>query len=142
MISATPLKDLVRKVNGRINSRIEYKTDMELYGIPEFWTIATSQGDCEDYALAKAIMLLDEGFPIERMRLATCTVEVGEDHAILIVTVEDGDWIMDNRNFYIVRLEDTGKPPYVLHRLQIPGTNEWEWAADAPELRDSLGSQS
>lgn len=133
-MSPTPLKDLVRAVNGKVNRRLTYKTDLELYQLPDFWTRATSQGDCDDYAVTKAMMLLDEGFPIENMRLATCWVETGEYHAILIVRVEDGDWIMDNRNHFIVRLEDTSRPPYKLHKLQIPGTNEWEFAVGAPEL--------
>jgi predicted transglutaminase-like cysteine proteinase len=130
-VTATPLKDMVRIVNGRINSRVTYATDMELYGVEEFWTQATSQGDCEDYAIAKAVMLLDEGFPHEDMRIATGWTEDHVYHAVLLVRVEDGDWVMDNRHKQIVRLEETG---YQLDKIQVPGTNLWEYAKGSPGL--------
>lgn len=129
-MSKTPLKDMIRMVNGRVNTREGYATDIELYQMPEFWSFASIAGECNDYAITKALMLLDDGFPVENLRLATCWIEEkGKPrtyHAVLIATVEDGDWILDSNFFYIVRLPDTG---YLLDKVQVPGTDYWQVAA-------------
>jgi predicted transglutaminase-like cysteine proteinase len=126
---------MIRMVNGRVNSRVEYKTDIELYKMPEFWSWTAVAGDCEDYALAKARMLMEQGFPVENLRLATCFTEPLEPkneksreyHAILVATVEDGDWLLDNRFHYITRLSDTD---YIMHKIQVAGKNEWEFCEE------------
>src|SRR6476469_2041224 len=39
---------LVRMVNAFVNGAIAPVTDETLYGTPEYWTIPTNAGDCED----------------------------------------------------------------------------------------------
>jgi predicted transglutaminase-like cysteine proteinase len=29
--------ELIREVNGRVNAKFPYKTDLEIYGQPDFW---------------------------------------------------------------------------------------------------------
>ena len=53
--SATPerLSEL-DALNRAVNREIAPATDMEIYGQAEYWTIPTTRGDCEDYALLEA----------------------------------------------------------------------------------------
>ena len=41
------------EVNRNVNRAIKPATDMEIYGVSEYWTLPTDRGDCEDYALLK-----------------------------------------------------------------------------------------
>lgn len=96
-------RKIAEQVNAEVNA-LPYKTDRERYGVAEFWEVAdASGGDCEDYALAKLRRLYRAGFPIERLRLATCYVE-GEHiprhlrgHAVLVIDAPDDFYVLDNR---------------------------------------------
>lgn len=52
---------LAERINLQVNASVSYKTDLEQYGVPEFWTEAGTFGDCEDYALLKRAYLLEQG---------------------------------------------------------------------------------
>jgi predicted transglutaminase-like cysteine proteinase len=62
--SATPerLSEL-DTINRTVNREITPATDMEIYGQAEYWTIPTTRGDCEDYALLKRKRLMARGWP-------------------------------------------------------------------------------
>lgn len=127
------------KVNAEVNFETQYKTDLELYGLLEFWTVANGAGDCDDYALAKRQRLLAAGWPVEKLRLACVFTETSEgrqrlankraggraagDHAVLVVSTSAGDFILDNRFDRPMLLSETG---YDLDRIQVAGSNEWE----------------
>ena len=91
-----PKFSLVEKINTEVNSSVVYRTDSSLYKKEDFWTVADNQGDCEDYALAKRKLLIEMGYE-SSCRLATCWTETGEYHAVLVVTTEEGDYVLDNR---------------------------------------------
>ena len=63
-IEATPqsLSEL-DEVNRSVNHEIEPATDMEVYGVAEYWTLPTTRGDCEDYQLLKRHRLITRGWP-------------------------------------------------------------------------------
>ena len=95
------------KINSDVNKSTKYKPDMTLYEKLDYWdpvSLHNNMGDCEDYALEKRLRLLNEGFDVEDVRLATCWVE-GDDgtpgeggyHAVLIVSTTGGDYCLDNR---------------------------------------------
>ena len=84
-------------INAHVNASTSYCSDATLYGRPEFWEVAAGQGDCEDYALAKRAALLKAGADLDDLRLATCWTENDEYHAVLIVTTDDGEFVLDNR---------------------------------------------
>src|SRR5215510_11762213 len=62
--SATPerLSEL-HSVNQAVNREITPATDLEIYGQTEYWTIPTTRGDCEDFALLKRKRLMARGWP-------------------------------------------------------------------------------
>lgn len=89
--------DTARAANALINNATQYRCDADLYGRVDFWDAATSQGDCEDFALAKRAKLIEGGADPASLRLATCWTEAGDYHAVLIVTTDEGDYVLDNR---------------------------------------------
>ena len=85
-------------INRLVNKVIEPATDMELYGETERWTIPTTKGDCEDYALLKRKMLIERGWPASALLMTVVRDEKGEGHAILTARIAQGDYILDNKN--------------------------------------------
>jgi predicted transglutaminase-like cysteine proteinase len=88
---------LLNRVNRDANSSIVYEDDQKHYGISEYWTIATDgYGDCEDFALTKRKALLEAGLPAGALRIALVLTEARERHAILTVTTDRGDFVLDS----------------------------------------------
>ncbi len=84
-------------VNRSINKIIQPATDMEIYGVSEHWTIPSTRGDCEDYALLKRRILVERGWPIGSLLITVVRDEKGEGHAVLTARTSQGDFILDNK---------------------------------------------
>lgn len=85
-------------INKQVNENVAYRSDPKLYKKPEFWTPALTAGDCEDYALKKREILLGCGVNPDSLSIATCWTETGGYHAVLIVSLPDNDYVLDNRH--------------------------------------------
>ena len=85
------------RVNRQINKEIEPATDMALYGVVDYWTIPTTKGDCEDYALLKRQRLIQAGWPASSLLMTVVLDEKKEGHAILTVRTARGDYLLDNK---------------------------------------------
>lgn len=109
-------------VQAEINARVGYRADIDLYGLPELWTVADREGDCEDYALAKRRALLDLGWPVEALRLAVCQDETGGGHAVLTVDTDRGVYVLDNRARFV---EPWAALPYRWIKRQAAGGRDW-----------------
>jgi len=96
--SATPerLSEL-HSINQAVNREITPATDLEIYGQTEYWTIPTTRGDCEDFALLKRKRLLARGWPTSALLVTVVRDEKGEGHAVLTVRTMQGDFILDNK---------------------------------------------
>jgi predicted transglutaminase-like cysteine proteinase len=96
--SATPerLSEL-DTVNRSVNKEIAPATDLEIYGQAEFWTLPTTRGDCEDYALLKRNRLMARGWPASALLMTVVRDEKGEGHAVLTARTLQGDFILDNK---------------------------------------------
>lgn len=96
--SATPerLSEL-DTINRTVNREIAPATDMEIYGQAEYWTIPTTRGDCEDYALLKRKRLMERGWPASALLMTVVRDEKGEGHAVLTARTLQGDFILDNK---------------------------------------------
>jgi predicted transglutaminase-like cysteine proteinase len=81
---------LTERINSDVNASVTYKSDLEQFGVPEFWQEAGKFGDCEDYALLKRALLLNAGWPQDKQFLACCWVETGEYHCILLCNTSKG----------------------------------------------------
>jgi predicted transglutaminase-like cysteine proteinase len=96
-------RDKLDIANRMVNSAVLYASDLEQHGIADFWsaplaTLASGRGDCEDYAIAKYVLLGESGVAVQDMRLLLVRDgSIGQDHAVLAVR-ESGRWlILDNR---------------------------------------------
>ena len=105
-------------VNAKVNL-LPYKAE-----VGDDWNPITEEGDdCDSYAMEKLRRLLDHGWPISALRLATCYVETGEYHAVLLADLDGQTWVLDNRHPHPM---EYNLLPYTWHRLQVAGTQEWE----------------
>ena len=90
---------LAERINSDVNASVTYKTDLEQYEKPEHWCLPTDFGDCEDYALLKRAYLLEHGWDVDKIHLATCWINVravDTGHCVLIVETDKGQFILDN----------------------------------------------
>ena len=85
------------EVNRLVNASIEPATDIDLYGVEEYWTLPSNRGDCEDYALLKRQILIRRGWPVSSLLITVVKDEKGDGHAILTARVAQGDFILDNK---------------------------------------------
>ncbi len=93
-------------VNTYVNTSVEPVTDQDLYAVPERWDYPAGAGDCEDFVLLKKRYLEGLGFPAESLLITVVLDERGDGHAVLTVTTDRGDLILDNRRPDIVRWSD------------------------------------
>jgi len=98
------------EINRAINVSVRYTSDLAQHGLPDVWssplaTFASGRGDCEDYAIAKYVALLETGVSGKDMRILLGNdTSVREAHAVLAVR-QGGHWlVLDNRRSVI--LED------------------------------------
>jgi len=100
--------NLVYQVNSFVNGKIAPMSDEELYGKPEYWTIPTDAGDCEDYLLLKKHYLEGLGFPSDALLITVVLDEKLQGHAVLTIATDKGDFVLDNRRNDVLRWSDTG----------------------------------
>jgi predicted transglutaminase-like cysteine proteinase len=94
--SAERLKEL-DEINRSVNKEIAPATDIEVYGVNEYWTLPRTRGDCEDYALLKRHNLVAKGWPVSSLLMTVVRDEKGEGHAVLTARTVQGDYILDNK---------------------------------------------
>ena len=94
--------ELLSLINRWVNKAITYTQDNQNYRERDYWataeqTLTRRRGDCEDYAIAKMQMLRTAGISPDRMKLVLLRDLVAKnDHAVLLVTTDDGPVILDN----------------------------------------------
>lgn len=111
----------LKLVNTKINL-LPYESEIE-----DDWKPITDAGDdCDSYATAKFERLVQMGWPTQFLRLATCYVETGDYHAVLLVDWDGQTWVLDNRHPLPMEYDLL---PYKWHLLQVAGTQNWEKAA-------------
>ncbi len=101
---------LLRRTNLAVNRQITHRPDSG-----DKWCINVSHGDCEDYALTKRYRLMAHGWPSGALRIATGMTPEGIGHAVLIVSTNRGDFVLDSRIGLIRTVSETD---VVLHKIQ------------------------
>ena len=97
------------RVNKRVNQTIKPLSDLEHWGVVEHWSYPDDgYGDCEDYVLLKRRMLIQSGWPREVLLVTVVRDKKGEGHAVLTVTTDQGDYVLDNQNEDILPWWKTG----------------------------------
>lgn len=123
-------------INQSINAALTYRTDEEMWGQPERWVLPLTQegltyGDCEDYALEKRLALRAAGVPADRLRMATAWSRATGTHAVLILRLESGDYVLDNATPHIYNVADTA---YRWDSLQT-GDSLLQWSSLRPGVQ-------
>ena len=114
----------LQQVNASINKGVTYEDDEAHYGISDYWTIAKDgYGDCEDFALTKRKALIDAGISPAALRIAIVLTDKKERHAVLTVTTDRGDFVLDSMSDEVRRWTDTD---YVWLERQDP-KELWAW---------------
>lgn len=132
-----PLWRDLNAVNDYVN-RLPQIEDEANYGTREYWAYPNARGgDCEDLALEKRRLLIARGLPADALLLATAWESDGTLHAVLVVLTDRGDYVLDNKNWAIVRWSEA---PYAWKARQSRG-RPYLWvdagagaARNAPDL--------
>jgi predicted transglutaminase-like cysteine proteinase len=87
----------IQRINAWVNKSIEAVSDMDNWGAVDRWDYPTAgKGDCEDYALLKRRMLMEEGFPRQALLVTVVKEKNGDGHAILTIKTNRGEYVLDN----------------------------------------------
>ena len=132
-------KDLMtqlRETNIRMNEN-RYVNDSANWALLDYWAtpfefLRKEGGDCEDYAIAKYMMLRHLGVPTEHMRIVVVKdLKLRVGHAVLAVYIDGTPFILDNRYSNIV-------PATSRHDYEpVYSINEHGWWLHRPELDSS-----
>jgi predicted transglutaminase-like cysteine proteinase len=116
----------IERVNQWVNSNITPMSDMDHWGVVDQWDYPSDgKGDCEDYALLKRKLLIEEGLPRQAL-LMTVVKDLNNDgHAVLTVKTNKGDFILDNMRDDVRAWTQTGYR-FVKRQSQ---TNENIWVS-------------
>ena len=132
-------KDLMTQLletNVRMNEE-RYIADDANWALPDYWAtpfefLRKGGGDCEDYAIAKYMMLRDLGIPTDDMRIVVLKdVKLRVDHAVLAVYINGTPFILDNRSSDVVPANSL--PDY----QPVYSINEHGWWLHLPTLDSS-----
>ncbi|WP_310446619.1 transglutaminase-like cysteine peptidase [Thiobacillus sp.] len=79
----------LRQVNDFFNRRIRFGEDSDIWGKQDYWatpleTLGRSEGDCEDFAIAKYATLKQLGIPAEKLRLTYVKARIGGPQSTLV----------------------------------------------------------
>ena len=131
-------------INSYVNRTIEPVTDLELYGVSDYWTLPQEgKGDCEDYALLKRHLLIRAGWPSSALLVTVVRDEKGEGHAVLTARTSTGDYILDNKVDVIKLWHDT--PYRFVMRQSFLDPKAWvalDPAQSAPPVSIAVANRS
>lgn len=99
-------------VNTTVNQIIEYTSDQEQWGQPDYWaspleTLKSHKGDCEDYVFLKLLILRLAGVALEDLRMVLVKIPTSIDlssHALLMARHE-GHWFSLDSRYKLLRSE-------------------------------------
>jgi predicted transglutaminase-like cysteine proteinase len=87
----------IARINAWVNKNIDPIADADHWGSVDRWDYPSDgQGDCEDFALLKRRMLIEEGFPRQALLLTVVKEKNGEGHSVLTVKTSRGEFVLDN----------------------------------------------
>ena len=99
----------LKRINIAVNTNIKPMTDMDHWGVVERWNYPDDgYGDCEDYVLLKRRLLIQLGWPREALLVTVVLDNEDEGHAVLTVTTDKGDIVLDNKKKDILLWSMTG----------------------------------
>lgn len=103
------LRARLDRVNAEIN-RYPYISSMRNWGESNHWETPfeffSKSGQCQDYAIAKYLLLRAAGTPAEQLRLVVLRdMRLGLDHAVIVAYVDGVALLLDNQMPTVVPVE-------------------------------------
>jgi predicted transglutaminase-like cysteine proteinase len=102
----------IETANRLVNAALRYISDQQNHGVADRWqaplaALGAGRGDCEEYAIAKYVLLRATGFEEADLQLVLVRdTEIRVDHAVLAARFE-GRWlVLDNRKRAAVESDD------------------------------------
>ena len=99
------IKDTCDKVKSLVDRYVTWKSDIDVYDRIEYWDDLSekvlnherSYGDCDDFTLTYAMLLMKEGIEKSSIRFVHCKNSAG-DHLVCAVDDKESNttWILDN----------------------------------------------
>ena len=118
---------LADQVHRRLLRQFVWTPDKEQFGQAEYWTSlksavdagGTVHGDCDDFAITAAEMLVERGADRSSVSIATCMTPSGAHMVCLL----DG-WMRDTRQRHVLDWQDVDYTWLSVMRLDEPG--DWK----------------
>ncbi len=102
---------LLKAVNAYVNRHVRQRSDLDVYGVSEYWNRSgvgrAASGDCEDIAIEKRGQLLERGFATSQLRFAVVYSSASGLHTVLVVATAEGDFVLDSRSAKLRRWNAT-----------------------------------
>jgi predicted transglutaminase-like cysteine proteinase len=99
----------LERINLWVNTHVKPMTDMDHWGVVDRWNYPDDgYGDCEDYVLLKRRLLIQLGWPREALLVTVVLDNEDEGHAVLTVTTDKGNYVLDNKRENILLWSKTG----------------------------------
>ncbi len=99
----------IGRVSQWVNAHVKPVSDMEHWGVIDQWDYPSDgKGDCEDYALFKRKILIEEGFPRQALLMTVVKDEHNEGHSVLTIKTNSGEFVLDNMNDEVKPWNRTG----------------------------------
>jgi predicted transglutaminase-like cysteine proteinase len=115
---------LIAKINHFVNTDIKPMSDQDHWGVADRWDIPSDgYGDCEDYALLKRKMLIEEGLPRQALLMTIVKDQHNEGHAVLTVKTDQGELILDNIVDEVLPWQNV--PYHFIKRQAQENPNQW-----------------
>lgn len=98
--------------NRKINREVRHMSDRRQFAVSDYWAVPRRwgaggpRGDCEDYVLGKRAELMAIGVPASALSIALVTTPWNEPHAVLLVSTDAGDYVLDNLERRILHWSD------------------------------------
>lgn len=97
-------QEKLKKVNQFFNSRIRFASDIDVWGIQDYWAtpiefICKNTGDCEDFAIAKYFTLKTMGVPDEKLKITYVKAIQQDMHHMVLTYYRDPEaepLVLDN----------------------------------------------
>lgn len=132
VLTPMPLREKVIRANAALNG-VAYVPSMRNWGRSDYWEapleFLTYGGQCQDYAIAKYMLLRQAGVATDQMRIVVLRATArGEDHAVLVVNVDGEALMLDDLRIGVrpANAETSYRPYYSINE-----TGWWQHIAAA-----------
>jgi len=99
----------IERINAWVNANITPTTDQEHWNVIDQWDYPSDgKGDCEDFALLKRRLLIEEGFPRQALLMTVVKDQQNEGHAVLTIKTNKGEFVLDNLHDRVIPWSETG----------------------------------